>query len=282
MENKKIINKPKIVFIDLDGTALDIKLKNHKSWISQENIDAIKKLQKNNINVVVSSGRGAYSNTWKLMKDMNITDGILWNGTKIVHNGKEIFSQAIDSSITQELFDDMSKLKLNLLYNSNVNGDAYSDNFLFRWVVKAARKKCQKYRDYKNDFDQFKIILWHPFKRHLYKAMNILQEKYKNKILITISGEKDELLEVTAANCSKGDADLFYANYMQIDPKECVHIGDGLNDAWASNKVGYLVAMGNSSMELKKAADIVSPFGHKKAGLAKTFDFLFKEFLVNE
>ncbi|WP_406615435.1 HAD-IIB family hydrolase [Mycoplasmopsis hyopharyngis] len=280
--NNKITTKPKIVFIDLDGTALDIKIKGRKSWISQENIDAIKKLQKNNINVVVSSGRGAYSNTWKLMEVMNITDGILWNGTKIVHNGTEIFSQAIDSSITQELFNDMTKFKLNLLYNSNVNGNAYSCNLLFRLVVRAARKKCQKYSDYKNDFDQFKIILWHPSRRHLYKAMDFLQEKYKDKILVTISGEKDELLEVTAANCSKGDADLFYANFMTIDPKECVHIGDGLNDAWASKKVGTLVAMGNSSNKLKEIADIVSPYGHKNGGLAKTFDFLFKEFLINE
>lgn len=283
MVQKRIVKKPKIIFIDLDGTSLDIKVNNSKT-ISPINIEGIKKMQRNNINVVLSSGRGAYLKTYKLLEHMHLTDGVLWNGSKVVHMGKEIFSKNIDPKITQELFNDFANFKLSLIYNSGVDNNVYCNHWTDKVLFKDLNKKgnVKKYSEYQDDFEQFKIILWHRNKKKLYEAKDFLKNKYNEQISITISGENDELLEITAENCTKGDGNLFYAKYMNIDPMECVHIGDGLNDESAKEKVGYLVALDNASKFLKAKADIISPFSYKNGGLAKTFDYLFGEFLENE
>ena len=76
----------KLIASDLDGTIID-----NNNQISSYDLEAINKLNHNNINFAVCTGK-TYSMTKNLCKDLKATYGIFGNGTQIINlkTGEEI------------------------------------------------------------------------------------------------------------------------------------------------------------------------------------------------
>ena len=75
-------------------------------------------------------------------------------------------------------------------------------------------------------------------------------------------------IEITSDKASKGKGNAFVAYLLNIDPKECVHIGDTGNDTNALPEIGSFIAMGNATDEVKSFAMKIAP-DFRNAGLAK-------------
>lgn len=60
-------------------------------------------------------------------------------------------------------------------------------------------------------------------------------------------------LEVTAKGCSKGEALLWLADYLDIPREETVAFGDGNNDLSMLQAAGFGVAMGNAAEDVRRA-----------------------------
>lgn len=274
-ESKEKFQKPKIIFIDLDGTTIDFKVKKHKR-ISLKNIEYIEKARQQGIEVVVSTGRPPTKPTQVFLKPLNCLDNFIsWNGTVVYQDGKQIFWGKFEKDLVWKIFQDARKYKISVIFNSNVRDRSYTSSWLVSTWLRWTRGKALRYESFKNDFEINKIVLWHPIKSKLHKFANIVKEKYRGMCEYAFTGKYDEVLELTPAGCTKGTAEILFAKGRGVDPADCIHIGDTLNDASAKNRVGKLIAMQNSCDALKKIADYVSPYPSKKNGLAKTIEMLF-------
>lgn len=65
-------------------------------------------------------------------------------------------------------------------------------------------------------------------------------------------------LEITSIDASKKNGLLQMIRHLCIDPREIIYIGDTILDSMCFSEVGYAVAMGNSEMLVKEAADYVT------------------------
>ncbi|WLP85258.1 HAD-IIB family hydrolase [Mycoplasma seminis] len=265
------MDKPKIIFIDLDGTALDGSAA--KIWQkrpTQKTINTVKELNKQ-IPIVVSTGRGVNSKTEEIIKQLQLPlNYIAWNGAQIIQDGKIIHQEAIDAKTMQELFTDIAKDFDYVVLNSDGTNSSYVKNKMLRYFMGYGGKgHAQKFSSFQNNFDIYKALVWNFSTKKTHKLGKILQEKYKGKLNITFAGEHNELLEITSPKCSKGEAEVKYCASVNVVPKDAMHIGDTMNDASTKGKVGTLVAMQNAVEDLKQVADIITPISCDEAGLAQ-------------
>lgn len=262
----KIIKKPKIIFIDLDGTSLDIKDSSHSNF-SLENINAIEEVSKE-IPIIVSTGRGYNSETLRILKTINAKNFILWNGAKIFIDNKEVVSKKIDEQVLHNLLLDISKSKVLGILNSDLK-KSFTNSIIFKIID--VFKGFKNNDNYLNSvpFDTFKVLVFAISKRKLSKLKAEWSEKYKGVLQIAFCGKQNSIIEITSATASKGISEKEYCEMFGINPENAMHIGDSMNDASAKNMLGTVVAMKNSSDLFKDIADIVLDFDYKNAGLAK-------------
>ncbi|MBT1406559.1 HAD family phosphatase [Mycoplasma bovis] len=271
----KSIVKPKIIFVDLDGTTIDLKIKGHKR-ISAENLEYIKKAREAGIEVVVSTGRPPTKATNVFLEPMQCLDNfIAWNGAHIKQDGKVIYFDKFEKDDVAKIYDEIVKHGISVIFNSDTKDLAFTHNWLISIALRWTRGKAKRYQYFKNDTEINKMVLWHPSKSKLHSFAMLLKEKYRGICEIAFTGNRNEVLEITPKGSTKGFAEVTYAKARGVSPEECVHIGDTLNDATCASHVGQLIAMKNSTVSLKIIADVISPFTNKKAGLGKTIEHFF-------
>ena len=127
-------NKYKIVFIDIDGT-----LVNDEKVIPKENIETIKRLKKDRVEVVLASGRPYHS----IEKYSNIVGArpyiIGSNGGVVVNfeDNKILYNANIDKSLALEVLSNLSLEELQeLLEVSSENYVHTSEEMLVRGTHK--------------------------------------------------------------------------------------------------------------------------------------------------
>ncbi|MBU4691777.1 Cof-type HAD-IIB family hydrolase [Mycoplasma sp. ES3225-GEN-MYC] len=265
--------KPKLIFIDLDGTSLDYKRK----LLSSKNIDAINSLSKKGIKTVVSTGRGINKKTISILEQIDSTDNfIAWNGAKVIYNGEEIFSATINKEILVQIKKLILKYNMSVIVNSNFRKLTYTNNYLLKFIVKLKKGNHNKLDEFNIDMPIFKLIIWSPKKKNINDFYNDIQNKFKTKLNIVEARNYNKFIEVTDISASKGKAELLFAQKYGVDTDLCVHIGDTMNDASAAQYLKNVIAMKNATKDFKKIASHVSPFSYRKGGLAKTLKHFIK------
>ncbi|SJZ58860.1 HAD hydrolase family protein [Mycoplasmopsis verecunda] len=273
------MKKPEIIFIDLDGTTLDTPEKKfYERSATAYTKQVLTELNKS-VPVVIATGRGVSEKTSALVKDLTGTDTyIAWNGTKTVENGVIVNEEIMDKEVAQELFSTLAKHFCFMIYNSNVKEQAFVKNRLFRWFMNGNGKYSAKsYKEYKNDFPVYKVLVWTLTGHKIRRLAKKWEKEFAGKLEIALTGSKNNILEITKANVSKGTEEVRYCLSKGIDPKNAMHIGDSLNDASTKGKIGTLVAMKNSVDELKAMADDVTEFNCSESGLAKYLEQFLPE-----
>lgn len=75
---------------------------------------------------------------------------------------------------------------------------------------------------------------------------------------VEIASSKQQYIEITSANTTKGRALKWLAEFFGISPAEVLAIGDGNNDVSMLQAAGIAVAVGNASPAAKEAASYVT------------------------
>ncbi|QNM93688.1 HAD-IIB family hydrolase [Mycoplasma sp. Pen4] len=271
------MQKPKIIFIDLDGTTLDGP--GEKFWQkkpTQYTCDVIKKVSKT-IPVYASTGRGAKKSTGELVKMFGPETYIAWNGATTVVDGQIVNEEIMPKDVAEALFKEIKKHRCFVVFNSNADKYAFVRNWVYKLFMKFGGKSANYHKDFKNDFGIRKGLVWSLSTKKIQRLGKKWQKQFEGVLEFAFTGEKNNILEITRANVSKGQEEVRFCKMLGINPKDAMHIGDSMNDASAKGRVGTLVALANSTQELKDIADIVTEYPCNKSGLAKFLEQFIEE-----
>ncbi|WP_434336817.1 HAD-IIB family hydrolase [Mesomycoplasma conjunctivae] len=258
------MNKKKIVFLDLDGTLLDIGY-GVTANMSNINKKAVQKISQN-YTIVISTGRKLSEKIKKIGQQINAKYYICQNGANIFDKNfnllrKYEITDIIANDVIKLAFDNKSTVAFDEKY---IYGDglwktifSFFAEFKPRPISLIEVKQIQK------------ILIISAYKSRIRIIKNILKQRYQGQLQVSISG-KGFALEITNSQASKGKAAKFIAELEGVDLKNTFHIGDSMNDASCSGIIGNLIAMKSGSKNLQKIADNVG-FA-KYGGVAKAIE----------
>lgn len=242
----------KAVVLDLDGTLLG---SDHK--ITEINKKTLKKLMTQGIEVFIATGR-SYDAMREYHEELNLeTPAICYNGAKIAYKDGRVEEFLIEGEEFEEL------VKIGRETETHLN--LYQDE-----VWKVENSKNQETKDYievsglqpkEANFDTLEKRyttkgLYIGDHEKLLKLEEIVKERLKDKIHTTFS--KPYFLEILKGDSNKGTTMERILKGYNIELKDAIAFGDGLNDIEMLEAAGIGVAMANSFEELKKIADDIT------------------------
>lgn len=239
-----------LVLLDIDGTLLN---SNHR--IENETINVISAYNEANQFVLCSARKPSSTNL--IAKQLSINEKIIicYNGALIMERKKKIFERPLSAQIVAYIVELAQK------YNLTIN--AYSDDV---WIV----NKLNSYV-----LSEAKIIGEKPLRMNdVLKAANFIVHKIlllgtetkldliKNELNaindITFCNSKKGYLEITSFHASKRKAFEYLLEYLSVDVKDSLAIGDGFNDLELLRYAGIGIAMDNAPIEVKNVAEYVT------------------------
>ena len=263
----------KLVASDLDGTIID-----RDNKIAHKNFEAISKIHNMNIPFAVCTGK-SYSVSKKICEQFNATYGIFGNGTQIIdlRTGKELLRNILSQK--DLLF--VTTLAKRFDYHIHLYTDneiiteelKYMDlrNFIIRNENSSSEIKFKVVKDIINYIetnkpDVFSAVITtedsslESFQQLLTINNNIdnayinKRGKYRDRII-----NKDyEYINVSPTHINKNEALNFLGEYLNIDKKDMMAIGDNVNDLEMVRDSGFGVAVSEAYDELKKVAKYVT------------------------
>lgn len=237
-----------IIFSDIDGTIYP-----RSKEIHPENITEIKKAQDEGIEFVICTGNGYFENVANLTTRLNARYAITSNGASIFDRELNdfIFKAMIDKDIANEI------LKFSI--ENKTGSNFWDDEFLY----------INKYTD-QRVIDVMKSVMIldkepivrDSITRDIFK-IEFYDEKHKidamveflKKFNLQIARMKDNHVEVTNNNVSKGDGIKWLCQNNNWNISKTMGIGDSANDLPMFEVVEYSYAMGNGSDQVKNLAD---------------------------
>lgn len=278
----------KLVASDLDGTIIS-----ENNYIPESNFEAINKMNKNNINFAICTGK-SYSISKDICNKCSATYGIFSNGSQIFNlkTGVQIFNSFLDNNDIRLCYDIAKK------YNLHVH--AYSDEQLVSerlQYLDLRNFKLQKKSGFKFvivpnilDYIEKNNLPIHQFVISSPSPLNFIENEilenvhvstsriskfgqYKDRIL----NKEYEYLSIIPYNTNKSSAIKFLSDYLSIDNNDVMAIGDNLNDVDMIKSSGIGVAVANAYSELKDVAKYTTQNSVTDGGFAEAV-YKFIEF----
>ena len=266
----------KIIFIDIDGT-----LRNDKREITEKTKEAIYKATQRGIYIVICSGRPR-----KYVEE--VSKEVLASSYVIGCNGGEIYDYKANKTIYLNALENEEVITLwNLAKRYDTQLIIISNG------KRIVRKQTEDETDIllKEPIENF--ITDTPITQCVFSSMNLenirnIKEEtnqIKNIKIVNLSKclvnnnfpeEKPFFLDITYRGTSKGNAIKKLCEYLKIDLKDSVALGDSYNDLSMFEVVGHSVAMGNAPEDIKKIVDEVTDTNNED-GVAKFLEKLNKE-----
>lgn len=239
----------KIVFFDIDGTLLS----EITGEISETAITAIHKAQENGHLAVINTGR-----TWPLIEqrllDIGFDAYICGCGTKIVYKGETLFHQTVEDETAQKIIAATKKYKIDNI----LEGDQglYMD--------KKEEMLTETWRNFSSRFDGIAAYWGEPGMKmdKMFTLTNPESDlesfcKEMEDTFDCIDREHGHY-EFVPKNCSKASAIQQLIDYLGMELKDTISIGDSNNDLPMLNYTAISIAMGVHSKGLEEKVDYVT------------------------
>lgn len=256
---------------DMDGTLL-----NSKDIISEENKQALKKLQEKGLEVIIASGRVDLM-VKRYIKELDLKGHVISCNGGLIRNiktGKVIYSRPIEGGDARKIIDYSIKNEIdfliytdNLVYSNKNNPRALKFHNLNRTLEKNLKVPIKYIDDIDiegfKDLNILKILLV----CNNQKQVELLKNRFYKVDSLTVVSSADGLLDIMASNISKGKALKILSQELNINLDEVMAFGDNYNDIEMFECVGMPVAMGNSVEKLKAKAKYITK-SNDESGIA--------------
>ena len=270
----------KLIAIDLDGTLL-----NSYGEISQGNREAIEYALKNNVEVVLASGRDP-----KTMEKMSLNLGIknyliAGNGASIydIKQEKNIYEKFIkqekalkiiqickENSIFLNLYTDKGIITESLNFNVKVFNSENTLKALEKQTNIEVVKDLYQYAK-ENQLNILKIIVCDESKiifnniiqkLKMIGGVEVLDVEHMSRKKIRIGTEEIDVeyfyTEISSKNVDKWTALEFLMEKLGIKKEEVMCIGDNINDKKMVENAGVGVSMKNSALSVNEIGDFIT------------------------
>lgn len=252
----------KIIFTDVDGT-----LFNSASALSEINLNACLKAQKNNIKVVINTGRYGKNaiRVGEMIKAEKYDGYIIGNdGAEIWSYKKQewIYLQQLEQTDTIKLYKFLTNYNENMILHFNSIDTLYVNNVgnsWSKWVenlqIKIVQIKHSK--DIIMPISKVMVILekYLPSEA-ITKFINTFKTQFP---YLTIVQYHINVFSIGVKDISKGSAIKWLCNLLKIDPKDALTIGDGFNDLPMFEISGHAIVMENANIALKPFGKLIAP-----------------------
>lgn len=244
----------KSIALDLDGTLL-----NSRKEISKKNIDILRQLYKNGIEVLIVTGR-SYSATKEVIRKLGLPiTAICYNGAKVIDTKDE------KTLLEEPLSEEIVKILIKISRENNIHLNLYQNE---EWFVENKSNWQTKYYKENIGIDAVEINFDKFFNLLMTKALFVDErynlEKVEQEILkkigevVHLTYSQEKYLEILNKKVNKGKSLEKILKLKNLTLETCVAFGDANNDKEMLEMVGYGVAMGNAEDDLKKIAKYVT------------------------
>lgn len=271
--------KYKTVILDIDGTLLDDKLR-----ISNKTVNLLRRINKKGISIIFCTGRmlGSAKHIIEKYFESDKFPIVSYNGSLITLPDQEtpIFHHFIEGNTSINIIE--------YLRRKGCHRQVYINNQL---IVEEDNDQIKDYAvhagmDY-HVVDNLTDLIKSGEKIDKILAIG------KPEFLADIEKESQSLfsdkanifksfsiyLDYIPKTTNKGIAVLELLNYLHLDPKKTIMIGDGDNDIFAFEVVGYSIAMANATEKLKQVADLCLEKTNNEEGVYHILDHIFSDLL---
>ena len=256
---------------DMDGTLL-----NSKSIITEENQIALKKLEQSGVEVILASGRvGPMMKPFSQQLDLkghiiSCNGGLIKN----IKSGEILYSNIMNKIIIMEIINYCILHNINFLVYaadlvlSNKNNPLAKKYENFNKILTDDLRFPIKYIDNEtineiNNIDILKVLLI----CDTTEEIEILESIFSKYDLLSVVSSASGLLDIMAANTSKGNALKFLSDKLNVNLDHVIAFGDNYNDIEMLSCVGMPIAMGNAVDSLKIKSKYVTK-SNDESGIA--------------
>ncbi|QNK86824.1 HAD family phosphatase [Sporosarcina sp. resist] len=275
----------KLVAIDLDGTLLS-----KDSTISGENVKAINEAQEQGHVITIATGRSLHD-TKRILQNAGLEcPMITGNGAVVFHEGNSLKNLVIPAIVLTEMQELLEKNHFyfeiytnkgvfilqegrDLLYKEIEGNQLKAIDFSLEQItteieIQYNQYGLQYFTDFQNiEFTELEVYKLFVLTFDMNKMVN-LQGKLMGREDISLTTSGKAKLEIGHPETSKGNALLFFADYLGISIKETVTIGDNLNDLSMFEIAGTSIAMENAEEAVKKQSTYIT-IHHDENGVAE-------------
>lgn len=259
--------KPKLIFIDIDGTLFD----HAKDAIPESAKNAILSAKSKGHKIFLSTGR-PYADIDQEILNFPLDGMIVSCGAVVYVDNKPIYCKTYPQkeliSLIQFMLDNNIGFSLDGIRKNYLTEEAFNclsslmfknneDSELSRAMM--AKNNCFPFEDMKEEDlkEVVKISIFTKNKESCEKLFQKIPESltgfmYKNKHLNLYNGE------ISIKGITKATGLKKITTYLSKNIKDTIVIGDSLNDLDILQKAGLSICMGNGADECKKTADFVT------------------------
>lgn len=240
-----------LIGIDSDGT-----LRHSDGTISLRTRQIIKNEKDNGNIVVICTARPRY-HALKISKMVESSHFLISsNGTEVFDykNNAVIWGAYLSFRNCKKIYEDVLKLDLRVIFVTE--NTEYATKFI--------RNDSQILLDERNLSELLsqnikQIMIIDKDKNKIAKYQNFVMHKYHLNVIDTSNANKEEAwFSIINKNASKGNALKHLAEYLNISDSNIIAIGNDNNDISMIKIAKIGVAMGNSTIQLKKEANIIT------------------------
>lgn len=253
----------RLLALNIDGTLLQSNGRLHRSTK-----EAIHYVQKKGVDVTLVTSR-SYPSANKLAKAFKINIPIVTNRGAFIANTLEepIFEKKIDADVAFEIVRFLEgfqcQFRLNNEEYSIGNRSKLTNNLMTKTIFSSADPAFYSHQfvDIVSEaltdtpMNPSKIEVYFEDEEDLDDALKALDGMFSEINLVKVNKLK---LDIVPEGVTKLSGLLRVGEQLGLTSKEIVYIGDDFDDIPLIDAVGLGVAMGNSSFEVKKAADWVT------------------------
>ena len=259
--------KPKLIFIDIDGTLFD----HAKDAIPESAKNAILSVKSKGHKIFLSTGR-PYADIDQEILNSPLDGMIVSCGAVVYVDNKPIYCKTYPQkeliSLIQFMLDNNIGFSLDGICKNYLSEEAFhclsglmfknnEDSELSRAMM--AKNNCFPFEDMKEEDLKavVKISIFTKNKKSCEKLFQRIPKSlvgfmYKNNHLDLYNGE------ISIKGITKATGLKQITNYLNIPIEDTIAIGDSLNDLDILQEAGLSICMGNGADECKKTADFVT------------------------
>ena len=273
------MQKPKAIFLDMDGTLL-----NNYNRVTEKTKDVIHQIRQSGIYVFIVTGRGKNEIFPTAPEDFEVDGVISSNGMTGYLGDRKLFEHTLPEDVVEEVIklarehkiyyeifpiegnqlverEDKSTLLAEMTepMPDTVGVNEWRERVdaldgLIQWVDKVPKGKYSKFYFFSRDPEKMK------------KWIAVL-EKLLNELPFSMTFSSLNNVEVMVKDKDKGTGIKDLIDELGISADDILAVGDSFNDVGMFNLAGHTVAMKNSPDKIKEMTDEVTEFTNDEEGI---------------